>query len=285
MSGEGHEKAEKFIKRLLASVKQIGGKGGIAYQTIVDTVRDDPESAAEIVLAYCRQETLDATRAQIAMTIADAYEYVLGDDSLVNEVSRAPWFSTARPPDIVEPDGTPIQLRDPLLPDEGGGRIIQVAAVDLRTGSVERFVKRLGTGGRDVEEVRKLSTLWGMCRLRFDLPADDPLIWKIPEVRRLIANLHEAMPYFPCYLNFRRELLMFAVYFGTLADPEAFSDGNLNLQHESVFDRVMESIAAIDDVARIIQTDPRPVWRTVLSLYPRDRTDRLLKALYESLYG
>lgn len=285
MSGKGHDKAEKFIERLRAGMTRVGGRGGIPYQTVMDAVRDDPETAAEIVLAFCRQETLNVGYAQVAITVADAYEFVLGDDSLKNEVLHAPWYDATPALVFVEPDGTPIPRRDPVFPGEDGLHVIQVEVGDLKTGSVEHFAERLGVEGRDAEHVRKLSALWGMCRLRFDLPPDEPRVWKLPEVRRLVANLHGAMPYFPCYLNFRSEGLMFMAYFGSLADSEAFIGDGLKPLHPSVIDRVMESITAFDDVAQMIRVDPRPVWRTMLSLYPADQTDRVVKALYKGIYG
>jgi hypothetical protein len=286
MSSE--DKAKVFVKKLLASMQQVsGGKTGIDLSTLTAIVQDDPESAAELVLAFCRQKELDTPFAQMALAIAVVYEDALGDDSLKNEVENAPWSKNVRPPSLMregeEPE--PLMKRDPLF-DVGQDalRILQVAPADLRSGSVENFLEALAVEGKDDERVRKLATLWGMCILAFPLDDDPRYLWDIPEARRFVANLHEAMPYFPCYLNFREETNMFLAYFGCLADHEALANEQLELEHPSLFERVAESLNAIGRLALTLKTDPRPIWRTMLSIYPPSFVDDVIDTTYQALF-
>jgi hypothetical protein len=289
MQNEDREKATAFINKMLAATRRVGGKKtGINFDVLSEIVRDDPESAAEIVLALCRQEEVDMPFAQMAMTIALAYQTVLGDDSLMNEVENAPWRAKMTLPTVMNSDDEPTTSSNSKRFDhlfQGSSiRILDVDLTNLQSGSVESFREALAVEGKDKEYVEKLTTLWGMCVLAFPLDDDPRYVWDIPEARRFALNLHEAMPYFPCYLNFRQEAGMFLVYFGCLADPAVFATGQLELEHPSLLQRLTESVNAIGKLAARLQRDPRPVWRTMLSVYPQDFSDEMVNRTYQKLF-
>ena len=280
-----NEQAMAFLKKLLdSSTRQGEGKMGIQSDVVNKMVREDPESAANIVLAVCRKDDVPSPFAQLAMAIAVAYKVELGDDSLINEVNAAPWVNRISAPTFLptQPDDSPLEEENPLLKvDSTSLRILEADPGDLQTGSVQNFVHALGLKDKSPALIAKMSELWGMCILVFPLDQDPRGVWEIPEARRFVANLHEAMPYFPAYLQFRQEFGMFMVYFGCLADPEAVDDGKLNLTHPSVTKRLSESLIAVGFLAAGLGKDVRPIWRTMLSPLPVAMADELIGTLYK----
>ena len=287
MFDDQKDDAKVFLEKLLdASKSQGGGKMGIQADVIADLVRRDPNSAAKIVLAVCRRDDVPSTFAQIAMAIAVAYQNELNDDSLINEVNVAPWINRIKPPTVLTDKGVQPEQEHPLLRmDSNTIRFLEVDKNDLKTGSVKNFVDIIGVEGKSRELTAKLADLWGMCVLTFPLDADPRDVWEIPEARRFVANLHKAMPYFPGYLHFRQELGMFMVYFGCLADADAFENRTIDLNHSSIRNRLAESIATFGKVAASMGKDPRPVWRTILSPYPVSVVNQMVDKFYKQLFG
>jgi hypothetical protein len=283
-----NDDAIAFLKKLLdSSTKQGQGKMGIRSDIVDTLVREDPESAANVVLAVCRKDDVPSAFAQLAMAIAVAYKTALNDDSLVNEVNHAPWVNRISAPTVLadEQEAPAPKEEHPLLEvDSTSFRILEVDKDDLQSGSVKNFVRILGVDEKSPELIAQLPELWGMCILVFPLDKDPRGVWDIPEARRFIANLHEAMPYFPAYLHFRQEFGMFMVYFGCLADPDALTGGNLDLNHRSVTRRLSESLTAVGLLALNLGKDPRPVWRTMLSPLPVALADELVDTFYKRLF-
>jgi hypothetical protein len=276
-----------FFEKLLDAQRKLGGgKSEIQYDVFANAVRDDPESAAEIVLGVCRKADIPQSFAQMAIGIAEVYHRELGDDSLLNEVRSAPWVNRVSAPAFLDTRESANPPSHPLLSENANAvRILEVAKDDLQSGSVNRFVALFAIEGKSSEIAAKLPTLWGMCILVFPYENDPRNVWEIPEVRRLVAQLQKNIPYFPGYLHFGPEFGMFLVYFGSLADPEAFSGNSIDLMHPSVLGRVGESLRAFGSMAARIGKDPRPVWRTILSPYPQSISNKTVEKFYKELFG
>lgn len=276
-----------FITRIMeAATVKIGGKSGVNAEVLWQIVKDDPESAAEAVSAISRQADVPVYMAQIAYTIAAAYENLFEDDSLSLEVAQAPWAGKYRPPQLVHEDGDP--LPPPSLeervgaPDDHRTRIINIDPEDLRNGSIETLLELFSLEPFEAERLETLTALWGNCVLAFPLDDDPRYVAQIPSARAYLAKLHAVMPYFPCYLNFRQEAGMFQTYFASLADLEAFKPQaeGLDLVHKSLLNVLVESLIAIGCVADLLNKDPRPVWRGMLAVYPSEMRDNLIQDIY-----
>ena len=76
---------------------------------------------------------------------------------------------------------------------------------------------------------------------------------------------------------------MFFLYFGCLAHASALSeDGSkIDITHESVAMRVLESLTSIGQFCARFGRDPQPTWRAILSAYPGDVADRIISGLTE----
>jgi hypothetical protein len=96
------------------------------------------------------------------------------------------------------------------------------------------------------------TNILGKCVIIFPVDNDPRPIQRIPEVRRLVADLHKRMRYFPVYLNFDPKLQMQLAYFGCLAEEGAteWKEGQIgiNLLHTSVTTKMTETLTAIRDV-------------------------------------
>ena len=279
--------AVAFFEKLLDSQRKLdGGIMEIQYDAFAHMVRDDPESAADIVLSFCRKADIPESFAQMAMAVAVVYETEHGDDSLLNEVKNAPWVNRVSAPTFLDTRESADQKQaHPLLSENANPRILQVAKDDLQSGSVKRFVGLFAMEGKSSEIAAQLPTLWGMCLLVFPFDNNPRSVWEIPEARRLVAQLQNNIPYFPGYLYFRQEFGMFLLYFGCLADPEAVSSNSIDLMHPSVWARVAESLMAFGNMAARIGKDPRPVWRTMLSPYPQPMANKTVEKFYKQLFG
>lgn len=283
-SFEQDKKAVAFVTKVSSLLKPDGrGKNEFEVEKLAELVRNDPETAAELVTSISSRTDVPSMIAQIAMTIAFVYELEFGDDSLQWEIKRAPWYGKYAAPEL-KPDGV-VKQPDPLdFLLRGGTQSLRALDVDddtLNTCNIDALVRALSVSFpvTDLDRARRQSTLWGNCMLVFSALDNDPrMVWVVPEARRYVAKLHQLMPHFPCYLNFRPEGGMFFVYFGCLSDEESFGDDgrSINLFHDSVLERLTESLIAIGRVANAIGKDPLPIWRTMLSVFPETERNDLL---------
>jgi hypothetical protein len=183
---------------------------------------------------------------------------------------------------VIEPDAKAQPLLDRMMernPD--APQILEVPLEDLKAGSIESCVKLLFMEGADSEHAQRLALLWGSLVLTFPLDSDPRPVTQIPEARRYLSLLHKAMPYFPCYLDFREPFGMFILYFGCISDPGALSPdgGSLDIMHDSVLVAVMESLLSIKGLADSLARDPVPILRAVVSCYPGSVRDDLIGSL------
>jgi len=72
---------------------------------------------------------------------------------------------------------------------------------------------------------------------------------------------------------------MFVVWFGSLADTEAWQGRQLDVQHASVVREVIAAIGAIESLARSLGVSARPAIQRVLSPYERTQVQSILAAL------
>jgi len=127
-------------------------------------------------------------------------------------------------------------------------------------------------------DARFLCRWWGRCGLTFQI--DDPApIWEHAGIRRFIRDLADAQPAFPVYLVPDPEAGMFVVWFGSLADTEAWQGRQLDVQHASVVREVIAAIGAIESLARSLGVSARPAIQRVLSPYERTQVQSILAAL------
>ena len=279
------EQTAGFVKSVLELLTPDGhGKRELDMHVLAEVVRKDPDSAAAVVSAISRTAEIPSMIAQLAIAIATVYRIEFQDDSLDYEISSAPWYGKFSQPQLKQ-NGEP-DRPDPLhifLREES--KVVKALDVDqhtLATGNIDAIVRALSVSNSpaDVSRSRRQSQLWGNCLLMFSALDNDPrAVYVVPEARQFVANLHAAMPYFPCYLNFRPEAGMFVVYFGSQADQEALMDDGISVDilHHSVLQRVKESLVAIRRVAEAIDKDPRPIWRTMLSVYSESTRNDLMK--------
>jgi hypothetical protein len=266
-------KIMQLIDKLLEkTTRPREGKMGIEAGVFRQAVMDDPETAAEFVYLLSKQPEVPSAMGQIAMTIALVYKDELGDDSLVQEISHAPWVSKIAEPGFILPDQQPepdllerLAQVEPDIPC-----LIAVGAEDMRRSAIDLFVENLRVETASPDRAKKMANLWGRCVLTFPLDDDPRHITRIPEARSYITSLHQAMPYFPCYLDFRPGFGMFIVYFGCMAEPDAMSDDGtaINVMHQSVLDKLEESLLAIKAAGALLNKNTRPILRAILSCYP-----------------
>lgn len=283
-SEESASKVKQLVEKLFEETTHpIEGKMGIDYEIFREVVTADPETAAEIVYLLSEQPAVLSTVGQIAMAIATVYRAEFGDDSLEQAISRAPWRSKLEGPGVMtlneqeEPD----PLDRLVAADPETTRLFDVRAEDLEHGSIDNLVRALFAEGASVARANKMASLWGRCVITFPLDNDPRHITQIPEARAYIAKLHETMPYFPCYLDFRAEWGMFIVYFGCQAPSEAMVNDRtaINVMHPSVLDKLEESLRAIKALAERLGKNPRPIWRSILSYYPDEVAEEYLNQL------
>src|ERR1051326_171347 len=241
-------------------------------ETIVTAVREDPDAAARFVLGVVAVAEPPSAIAQMAMVIAGAYQIATDDDSLSLAVANAPWARKIKPPVFLNPDRKPVprEHEDPFRPMPGTLRMLEVVQSDIDSGDVTEYVQKFSFEGKSNAEKKRMASTWGSWSIGITTEDERPVL-VIPGVRRFISRIHEAMPYFPAYLDYRKELAMFWVYFGSVADADAVSNNglNLDLRHPTLLLRVSESLSAIGVVAKDVGQDPVPLWRGLLSgAYP-----------------
>lgn len=273
------DKVSNFIARISEKAKRIGGgKVEIDSTFIRKLVAEDPETAAAVVWGYCQMARNNPVFFQMALLVATAYLVEFDDDSLVLEVNQEMGQENESMPPIQVQSGD-INSQDILSQNSCEPiRALQVMPYDLMKCNIRNFTRLFSVEGADKKKLSELTLLLG--KLTFTFPVDDDprVITKIPEVRKFIQKLHNEMPFFPIFLDFRPELSMFFMYFGCLADQSALdSDGiHVNLTHYSVIMRVFETLEAIGKIAKKLNQDPTPIWRAILSAYPRDIADQIL---------
>jgi hypothetical protein len=281
---ESTYKVKQLVEKLLEKTTHpIEGKMGIDYEIFREVVSGDPETAAELVYVLTKQPAVPSTLGQIAMTIAKVYRVEFDDDSLEQAISLAQWSSKIeRPRELTRYEQEELDPLDRLVEaDPETTRLFDVRPEDLEHGSIDNLVRALLVEGASADRANKMASLWGRCVITFSLDNDPRHITLIPEARAYIAKLHETMPYFPCYLDFRAEWGMFIVYFGCLAQSEAMVNDltAINVMHPSVLDKLEGSLAAIKSLAERLGKNPRPIWRAILSYYPDEVAEEYLNQL------
>ena len=93
----------------------------------------------------------------------------------------------------------------------------------------------------------------------------------VPEVRRFIKKLFDAMPYFPYYFHPAPQLGMGVMFFASLADRAALrADGHLELTHDGFYKNVIMSVMAARAAAPKLGCPPDTATGHVLALWPED---------------
>jgi len=116
------------------------------------------------------------------------------------------------------------------------------------------------------------------CALTFQI--DDPApIWEHAGARRFTRDLADAQPAFPIYLVPDPEAGMFVVWFGSLADSEAWQGRQLDVHHPSVVPEVIAAVGAMESSARSLGISARPAIQRVLTPYDRTQVQTILAAL------
>lgn len=247
----------------------------------LDAVREavaaDPDSAARLVEHFSRFPELPTPWAQIALTVAAMYQYLFDDDTLLELARAAPWFSTVKMPRMVDGETRePVMHTDLSYLDDSPDRLL---VLSVRPGDqVKDAVSRFELDGKPPEHVKKLVRSWGRWLLSYE-SSDPREVVEIPEWRRFFTQLHEALPYFPVYLNLHPDSGMFFLYFGSVSERAALNGLTLDLAHHSVLDRVTESLVAIKHVCRALRRDPEPMQRAVLAVYAGYDIEPILEAV------
>jgi len=272
------DQAEAFMKRLVGLLTvDASGKSRLEVSALRALVREDPELTVVTARMYLSLGPSKPGNYQLAFSLASAYDLEFGDDSLVLVVKRAMQEAGGQstlPIAITESEASPTEASA----DTPGLYDIAVDDDSLRTGDPYTIVRLFAIGRADAKSRTVLASLRGRCLLTFPVSAADPrAVWEVPEARRFVASLYEAMPYFPYYLFPASEAGMMLVFFGSMADPEAFQgSANIDLMHPSVLDRLIPSLAAVARVGDQLGDDPLEVCRYMLSGCPPGFADWLL---------
>ncbi len=220
MSPSNKERVAGFVEKLLASMRDVGGKQGIDSEALASLVRDDPDAAAGAVFVLLKAEEVQRGSRQLATAVAMAYQSVTGDDSLSLRAKRAIQEAGGRMPTIVTEGGEP--------PPPARIGVLQVRAEDLARGDIYNLL-RLFRVDRP-ENPAAVTGMRGRFLLAFPVDDDPRPVWQIPAVREFIHKVFEAMPYFPYYLHFAEEYGSFMLFFGCLADADAFQPAGRKVQ-------------------------------------------------------
>lgn len=177
----------------------------------------------------------------------------------------------------------------------------------------------------DQKDLSVTAGLRGRFILNFPSADGDPRpVWQIPEVRAFARALFEALPHFPYYLNLRPELGSFMLFFGCLADPEAFHPAEsdhqlpekwrriseiveenrafrrrqglavpsyeeswtyLDVMHPSVVEAVAVSIAAVVALHQSLGEGPEIFLEQLLAPYPQEIRDTIIGSVAETGVG
>jgi hypothetical protein len=270
------------VTRFITEIFQHGETAENTIKVDIGLVRrmvaTDPDTAAAVVLARCmRAEKMQKpSLLQLAMIVAAAYQAEFHDDSLVLNVqeSERTISKGAMPPiEFDTPEEQPIST--------DAVRILEIAPEDLRSCNINHVVELLSIDWADDKKLLDLLFLWGKCVLTFPVDDDPRPVTRIPEVRQFIQRLNNALPYFPCYLDFHPDFGMFIMYFSCLAQESALlKEGiSLNINDASVISSLLEAMRSVGEVAARMQLDPKPTWHAMLSPYPPEFFLEMLEKL------
>ena len=127
---------------------------------------------------------------------------------------------------------------------------------------------------------KKAKLLRGQCAITFPVDDDPREAIEIPSVRNFIRKLNQHLPYFPYFLNPAKELSMFYLYFGCLADESSFLKGKgLMITNDDVVIQVLNCLMSLERFCSKINEDTYSVFKDVLSMYPADMRTSILENL------
>lgn len=156
--------------------------------------------------------------------------------------------------------------------------VLEQSPGQVRAGDLGGL-RQLDPGRASQDLARSLCGLWGRCALSFGIEDNTPL-YRRADVQAYIRQLAHEQPAFPAYLESSTTLGMFVVWFGALADAEAWhGETSLSINHPSVTDRVIEAAEAIDRLARGQRLDASPLLQGLLRPYARAQVQQVLAAL------
>jgi hypothetical protein len=276
------KEVDAYIRRLNDHIKSRGGgKMVIRPEELREIVREDPEMTVVAVRAYLEMGPFGRGYLQLAGALAGAYEAEFHDDSLSRLVGRhlkEVGAEDAVPEIEVERAEPP--AREPPAPEPPRAIQINVDRNTLESGDNYGLVINFSVDRRDPANYPTLIAARGRCFLTFEVPRDDPReVWQVPEVRRFVAGLARALPYFPYFLSLIPELGNFFIYFASLADPEALLAGpGIDLNHPSVVRELIVAVVAIKGLCERLGDDAQRACRDLLATVPPELRDRVLSA-------
>lgn len=311
MSSSRKQDVFDFVEKLFGLVTDFGGKPGMRTDELEALVRSDPETAAAAVFALLQSEEMMRGSRQLAFSVAAAYEKITGDDSLTSRAQRTIEESGGRMPSFRTLAGEGQELRELRSPEGIAG--LQVDEGDLARGDIYNFLRIFRVD--ETTDPQVMAGLRGRCLLMFPVDQDPRPVWEIPEVRTFVGRLFEAMPYFPYFLDLTPESGSFMLFFGCLADQEAFqpaADGDrgsedmqrifeiikeqrrekrlqglatpkddpglvyINVMHPSVIETVSVAVGAVAAICSQLGENPRGVLEQLLAPYSPEIREAVL---------
>lgn len=276
------EEVQRFLERFDASMRsQGGGVTGVEATVLEQLVREtSPEVVAIAVRGFLDFGRDQKARAyyQRAFALAGMYQIVYDDEALWEIAERA-----ARTDGMTDaiPRVRPSPGTDPPAPP---GIHFAIDPRVLAKGDVYPIVRLVSFERADAAQRARLASLRGRCVLSFDLPDDGRYVWESADVRRFVARLHEALPYFPYFLIPAADAKQLLIYYGCLADPDARgADGSILLVHDSVVARVVDTIASLFAVCDKTGEEAGDVIRDTFAAWPPQVVDHSLRRLRELL--
>ncbi|MFE1800042.1 hypothetical protein ACFW9L_28290 [Streptomyces sp. NPDC059517] len=158
-------------------------------------------------------------------------------------------------------------------------RLLEISSKWLQDAEEETLTAILDARRIPLEKRQQTVRIWGCCVLNFPtaVMGTSP---RDAGVRRFVRTLHSRMPSFPLYLEFTDSMGMFFLWFGALADSDAWSGATqLNIAHPSVVLRVGEAVSCMREAGRMLQYDVSPQVDRLLSHYPPEMGRELSAAL------
>jgi hypothetical protein len=136
---------------------------------------------------------------------------------------------------------------------------------------------------RTAEELAAVAACCGRCFMTFPVPAADPdPVWKVPEVRAYVQGLERTVPYLPMFFTPDSDHSMFSIWFGSLAEPEAFVGDALQLDHPSVLGSVAHALQTAALAADLLNIDQHVAWRNVFGNTPVEWQDYVVALVASS---
>jgi len=258
---------ERFINRIVDSRESLGGgKARIDSKVVRKIVAGDPESASIAVKNYCQTKNF-----QMALLIAGAYQVEFADDTLMELVKQAMEKAGEKGLAGLQIDDSRSNTKPPL-------RILEVMPKDLKECNVYNFVRLFSVEKLNPPEKAKL--LRGQCAITFPIDDDPREAIEIPPVRNFIRKLNQHLPYFPYYLTPAKELSLYYLYFGCLADESSLIKGKgLMVTNEGVVIQVLNCLQSLEHFCSEISEDTYSVFNDILSIYPDDMREEIIENL------